>query len=362
MNWRLMLFVFLLIFAVTSTLSYAQKNSQGSKSPQPVFITQVKKAHFEDKIEALGTLRANESVVLMATVTEPVTAINFDDGQRVKAGDILVEMMSKQESAELKAEQATVEESRRQVERLEPLVKDGAASKAILDQRKREFETAKARLEEVRSRISDRVITAPFDGVLGMRNISIGAVLQPGNKITTLDDDSLMKLDFSVPAVFLSALQIGMEIETRSNSFENRIFKGKIFSIDSQIDPITRSISVRAILPNEKRLLKPGLLMSVDILKNPRDAIILPEEAIIPIGHENYVYIIEAQNGKEIAKKRSVILGSRRPGDVEIIEGINEGERVITHGTMNISDNSEVTITGIQTGGESLPDLLRREK
>lgn len=332
------------------------------KPPQPVFIAEAKKDQFEDRVEALGTLRANETIVLTATVTEPVTAINFEDGQRVKAGDILIEMMSKQEAAELDAEQATVEEARRQVERLQPLVKDGAASKSILDQRQREYETARARLDEVKSRISDRVITAPFDGVLGLRNISVGAVLQPGMKITTLDDDSTMKLDFSVPAVFLSAIKTGLEIEAKSNSFDGKTFKGTIVSIDSQIDPITRSMTVRAIIPNEEHLLKPGLLMSVEILKDPRKAIIIPEESVIPVGRETHVFVVETLEGKDIAKKRAVKLGSRRPGDVEILEGLNEGEKIVTHGTMNVSDGAVVTVKALQSGKEHVPDLLKEKE
>lgn len=339
----------------------AQPPSQGAKTLQSVFVTEVKQDKFEDRVEALGTLRANETVVLTATVTEPVTAVNFEDGQRVKAGDVLLEMLSKQEDAELDAGQATAEEARRQFVRLQPLVKDGAASKSTLDERQREFDTAKAGLDEVKSRISDRVITAPFGGVLGLRNISVGAVLQPGMKITTLDDDSKMKLDFSVPAVFLSAMKIGLGIEAKSNSFEGKTFKGTIVSMDSQIDPITRSITVRAILPNDDHLLKPGLLMSVEILKDPRQTIILPEEAIIPVGRENYVFVVENIDGKDITKKRIVTLGARRPGDVEILDGLKVGEKVVTHGTMNVADGAAVTVEAVQTGKEHLSDLLKEK-
>src|SRR5690606_6924075 len=127
--------------------------------------------------------------VLTSRVTETVTAVNFEDGQRVEAGDVLVEMTSDEESAQLEEEQSTVNEAAKQVERLKPLVEQGAAAQSLLDQRRREYQTAKARLEAVKSRLGDRVITAPFAGVLGLRNISVGALVQPGTKITTLDDD-----------------------------------------------------------------------------------------------------------------------------------------------------------------------------
>ena len=352
----LLLSVMTVLFALPAS---AQKPGSDQKRPQPVIVTQARLGQFEDRIEALGTLRANETITVTATVTEPVTAVNFDDGQRVKAGDILVEMMSKEEEAELNAAQATLSEAQRQVERIAPLVKGGAASKSVLDQRQRELDTARAALDSVKSRISDRVITAPFDGILGLRHISVGAVLQTGTVITTLDDDSRMKLDFSVPSVFLSALKAGLEIEAKSNAYPGRIFKGKITSIDSQVNTETRSIMVRAVLPNEEYVLRPGLLMSVEILKNPRQALVIPEEALVPVGHQNYVFTLEEAGEGFTAKRHEVTLGTRRPGEVEIMDGLSEDEKVITHGTLSISDGDAVTIRAEQTGKEAISELIK---
>lgn len=328
------------------------------KGPQPVIVTQVREDRFADTVEALGSLRANETVTLTATVTETVTAINFEDGQRVEAGDILVEMMSAQEASEVDAEQATVDEAQRQVARLQPLIKSGAASKSLLDERQREFETAKARLEGVKSQMADRLISAPFSGVVGMRNISVGAVLQPGMRITTLDDDSVMKLDFSVPSVFLPALVPGLEITAQSNAFPGKTFKGKIFSIDSQIDPVTRSIAVRALISNKEKVLRPGLLMSVEIMKDPREAVVIPEEAIVPEARKNFVFVVEG----ETAKKREITLGARRPGEVEVLKGLKAGEKIVTHGTLNIADGATVKITAEDKGGEPIADMLKSKQ
>jgi membrane fusion protein (multidrug efflux system) len=169
--------LFILAAALPPAAADAQNGRGGPRGPQPVIVAAVEKARFADTIEALGTLRANATVTLTATVTETVTAVNFEDGQRVEKGDILVEMTSTEESAALDAEQATVDEAKRQVERLEPLVKSGAAAQSILDERRRDLETAQARLNGIRSRISDRLVVAPFGGLLGLRNISAGAVL-----------------------------------------------------------------------------------------------------------------------------------------------------------------------------------------
>jgi membrane fusion protein (multidrug efflux system) len=314
------------------------------RAPVPVIVAVVQEEPFEDRVEALGTLRANETVVLTATVTEKITAINFNDGARVEKGDILLEMTSGEEKSELDAERATVDEARRQLERIEPLVKAGAAPKSTLDQRKREYETAKARLQGVQSRIGDRIVEAPFAGVLGLRNVSVGSVLQPGTRITTLDDDSVMKLDFSVPSVFLSTLKPGLSITATSRAFEGRKFTGTISSIDSQIDPVTRAIGVRALIPNDDRSLRPGLLMSVEILKNPRRAVMVPEEAIIPEGRKNSVFVVAQKGDGATVQKRAVTLGGRRPGQVEVISGLSAGETIVTQGTLRVSDGGAVAV------------------
>ncbi|MBU0859038.1 MAG: efflux RND transporter periplasmic adaptor subunit [Alphaproteobacteria bacterium] len=341
----------------------AQKGGGKARGPQPVIVAEVKEDNFVDSIEALGSLRANETVTLTATVTETVTAINFEDGQRVEKGDALIEMTSAEEAAELDAEQATVAEAKQQMERLLPLVKSGAASQSILDERTRDYDTARARLIGIQSRISDRLIVAPFNGVVGLRDISVGTVLQPGMKITTLDDDSVMKLDFSVPSVFISALEPGLEITAVSEAFGERVFKGKIASIDSQIDPETRSIMARAIIPNDDRVLRPGLLMSVEIQKNPRQALVVPEESIVPLARKSFVFVVTADtDGKTTVKRQEVIVGARRQGEVEILEGLTAGDKVVTHGNMNLTDGAAVSITATEEGNETLQELLNQNK
>lgn len=340
---------------------FAQQQ-KGAARVQPVIVQVAKTDHFVDRVEALGTLRANETITVTATVTETVTAVNFDDGQRVEKGDILVEMTRGEEAAALDAEQATVEEAKRQLERLRPLVKSGAASKSVLDERQREYETARARLAGVQSRISDRIIIAPFSGVVGLRQVSPGAVLQPGMKITTLDDDSVMKLDFSVPEIFLPVLQPGLEVVATSAPFGDREFRGQIYSVDSQIDPVTRSIMARALVPNDDRLLKPGLLMSVTLLKNPRQALVLPEEAIIPEARRNYVFVATSAGDPATVSKREVRIGARRPGDIEILDGIAAGDLVVTRGAMNMSDGAAVRIVARQEGDENLSELLEQAR
>jgi membrane fusion protein (multidrug efflux system) len=324
----------------------------------PVIITEVQRDHFVDRVEALGTLRANESVDLTATVSETVTVIHFEDGQRVAEGDILVEMTNQEEHALLEEALSTAAEAKKQYDRVRPLAKRGAASTSLLDQRRREYETAQARLRAIESRLSDRLILAPFAGVVGLRNISVGTFIEPGDVITTLDDDSLMKLDFTVPAIHLATLVPGLRIEARSVAFADQPFEGRLSGVNSRIDPVTRSIAVRAILPNPERLLKPGLLMTVEMLKNPRDVLVIPEEALIPIGQRHDVFVVEPSAAPPIAHRRQVTIGARRPGEVEIKEGLEAGEFVVIHGALRIRPDQPVAITAVATGDEALDELL----
>ena len=333
-------------------------SSAWCQQPAPVIVKEVRVDRFVDRVEALGTLRANESVDLTTTITDTVTAIHFEDGQRVKAGDILVEMTNEEEHALLEAERSTINEARLQYERLKPLVERGAASRSLLDQRRREYDTARARFQAIESRLRDRLILAPFSGMVGLRNISVGALVEPGDLITTVDDDSVMKLDFAVPAIHLATLRKGLPIIARAPSYADRTFEGEVTGINSRIDRTTRSIIARAILPNPDRLLKPGSLMSVELLKNPRDVLVIPEEALIPSGQINHVMVVDKAANPTVAERREVRIGGRRPGEVEILNGLEAGEFVVIHGTLRVRPGQEVKIIAVDTGDESLKQLL----
>lgn len=343
------------------TLMIAGSPQAIGQQPVPVVVKEAVIDSFVDRVEALGTLRANETLEVTATVSETVTVIHFDDGQRVEAGDILVEMTGKEEHALIEEERSTIGEAKKQYDRVRPLVKRGAASQALLDQRRREYETALARLRALESKLQDRLIVAPFSGVVGLRNISVGALIEPGDVVTTLDDDSRMKLDFTVPAINLSSLKAGLPIEAKSPAFPGRVFKGEVSSVNSRIDPVTRSIVVRAILPNPDRLLKPGLLMSIDLLKNPRQAVVIPEEALSPSGRENHVFVVDPKADDTIAMQRKVTTGGRRPGEIEILTGLAPGEFVITHGGLRSRPGQPVKIIAIDSGDETLAQLLNQK-
>lgn len=348
-------FICLLVFLFVA-LAEAQQSGQAVA----VIVKEAQIDRFVDRVAALGTLRANETVDLSATVTDTVTVIHFDDGQRVKAGDILIEMTSTEEHALLEEARSTLDEAQKQYDRVKPLVARGAAARSQLDEQRRDYDTARARYRAIESRLQDRLIVAPFAGLVGLRNISVGALIEPGDIITTLDDDSVMKLDFTVPATYLATLKIGLPIEARAPSFVGHTFSGEISAINSRIDQTTRSIVARAILPNSDRLLKPGLLMHVELLKNPRDVVVIPEEALIPSGQENHVLVVDRSTDPLVAERRRVIIGARRLGEVEIRDGLKPGEFVVVHGTLHARPGQQVRIIAVAAADESLEHLLRQ--
>jgi membrane fusion protein, multidrug efflux system len=325
----------------------------------PVFVAEVQRQIIEDRLEALGTLRANESITVTSQVTEVITKIHFDDGQRVVTGDVLAEMTSDEELAQLKEAEANVVEAEEQLKRVSPLAKRGISSGAVLAERQRDFDAAKARLDAVKSRIADRRIRAPFSGVVGLRTISVGALVEPGTVITTVDDDSRMKLDFTIPATFLPTIRAGLPIVARASAFGNRDFKGEVTGIDSRVDPVTRSIALRAILPNPDGILRAGALMTVDLFKNKRDALVVPEKSILAKGRKNFVFIVDPKADQPTAVKREIKIGRRQTGLVEVLDGVKVGQHVITDGTLKVRDGSVVKVVAREQPGKSLQELLQ---
>ena len=331
--------------------------SAASAVATPVFVIRAQMAVIDDRIEALGTLHANESVELTASVTDTVSVVNFDDGDRVEAGRVLVEMTSDEEHAQLEEARIGVAEARRQYERIRSLVKQQSASESLLDERKREWETGRARLAAIESRLADRLVRAPFAGVVGLRNVSIGALVQPGDLIATLDDDSVMKLDFSVPAVLLGSLAAGLPVVATTPAWQGQRFEGVVKSIDSRIDPVTRTVIVRALLSNAEHRLRPGMLMQVELSSRRREAIVIPEESLVSLGVRQFVYVVSG-SGADTVERREVSIGVRRPGEVEITAGLNVNELVVTDGALKLRPGATVTIRAMDDGTRPLHDLL----
>ena len=304
-----------------------------SVHPQPLTVV----------IEALGTARANESVTLTASLNETVRRVNFEDGDYVEKGTILVELSSEEESAQLAEARANLDEARRQLVRLEDLDARGIAATSDVDLARSAAKATEARLNSVIARLDDRLIRAPFSGVLGFREVSPGTMLMAGTAITTIDDVVQIKLDFTVPETALGLMQPGGRIVARSASWGDREFDGTIRAVGSRVNPVTRAVVVRALMPNEDRALRPGMLLTVNVVTEERDALMVPERVIVQVGDDAYVYVVGEEN---VARRQSVKLGKRQAGNVEIAAGLAPGDRVIMQGIIKLRDGAQVQLAG----------------
>ena len=326
--------------------------------PTAVILESVQMGAIADPLEALGTVQANETVQITARVSDVITAIHFEDGQTVKAGQLLVQMSDAEEAALLVEAQSMAEEAELQYQRVRSLVEKGTAAQSLLDERLRESQTARARVTAVRSRLEDRVITAPFAGVVGLRRVSPGALVAPGDVITTLVDDSQMKLDFTIPSPFLGSVPRGTVIYATTPAFPDESFTGTVASVDSVINPVTRSITVRARIPNPDHRLIPGMLMTLELQRGARQALIIAEEAIVPRGGRTFVYVVNPRAEPTTAEQREVQLGARQPGRVEVVSGVSAGEMVVKHGTFKLRPGAPVRIQAVDDGSRSLEEMI----
>ncbi len=335
-------------FAALALLAACGSGSQGKERDRPPPLVKVEPAQpmrFVERIDAVGTALANEQVTLAAPVTERIVRLNFDDGSFISKGQTVAVLAAAQESAQLSEAQARAREAQQQLSRIEALRRRGFATKSSADAQVALAAQARAQAAGARAQIGDRMVTAPFSGWVSLRNISAGAVVQAGTEIATISDVSSIKLDFPVPETVLSALKQGQTIEAVSAAYPDQPFRGQIATIDPVIDPNTRSVTVRARLPNPDRRLKPGMLLTVAIETAPRMSLSVPELAVVGEGESRFVYTVGPDGA---AKRVPVRTGIRQEGRIEIVEGLRPGQQVVTEGVVKLADGMKVRLAGPQ--------------
>ena len=295
-----------------------------------VTTTVVQPVAWSDTVRALGTAHAREAVTLTAKVSEIVDQVHFESGQHVQAGQPLVTLRVDAQEAALGEAEATLAEAEEQYRRLEGLAGQKLVARSTLDAQRALREVAAARVRQMRSDISDRHVRAPFAGVLGIRQVSPGALLTPNATIATLDDISHMYVDFQVPESSLSAMVPGARVTATSAAWPGREFTGQVQTTDARIDPNTRAVTVRAVFDNDQSLLRPGMLLDVRLYRPDRQALVVPEIAVVQVGRDSFVYRVDAEGRVAQAPVRA---GARHAGQAEIVEGLQAGDRIVVDGT-----------------------------
>ena len=340
----------LAVFMLGGCTEQSANETQDEPKSNPVVTSNVDRERISDRIEAIGTTRANESVDLTARVSNTVTNIGFEEGSLVEKGDVLVTLEASSARANLAAARADLVEIRSQLERTEKLIRERAVSQSQLDQQRAQVQAAEARVEAAESALRDHTLRAPFDGRVGLRRVSVGTLVSPGDTITTIDDVSEMELDFAVPESFIATLEPGQEIVARNVAYPDREFTGTVETINTRIDPVTRTVTVRANIPNEDLRLRPGMFMTVILQKNPRDAIVIPEIALVLEGNHAFVFVVDDDQ----VIQREVKLGTRMRGSVEITAGLEVGEEIVVEGTQSLRNGSKIRRVEAPSGNEDV--------
>lgn len=296
---------------------------------------------FADRTEAIGTVSANESVTVTPAVTERVASVLFEDGEHVEPGQVLVELEHTEESAAVEEARIDVEEQSRQLERVKSMRGENLVSQEDLDLAQGYLDAANARLQAAEARLKDRIIVAPFAGVLGIRRVSPGALVSPGEEITTLDDLSTVKVDFTVPEASLAELAVGQTVQARCAPWPDDVFRGRVMGIDSRVDATTRAVGVQARIPNPRGKLRAGMLLTVELTCCERDALGVPERALLSYADKQYVYVIRDD---QTVAQREVKLGTRNVGWVEVVEGLSPGDTIVVDGLLNLRDGASVKV------------------
>lgn len=302
-----------------------------------------------DVVKAVGNLRALNAVELTTEVSGRVVALNLQPGARVAQGDVLLRLDDRQARAELRVIESQLADARRQLNRAQRLRSNNSISEAQVDELRTTVNVAEAQRAAAQVRLENHRIEAPFDGVTGLSDIAIGAFVTAGTSVTTLDSTDRMELNFAIPERFLGQIGLGQPVTGLSPAFPDIRFPGQLSELGTRINELSRTLPVRAVIDNPDGMLRPGQFMSATLTLRERDALVIPEQAVMIRGDEQYVFV--AEDG--IARRVSVKLGSRMPGRVEVAEGLSLEDAVIVTGQDRISSGDRIRV---QDGQNAIPD------
>lgn len=324
----------------------------GGDRPIPVTTVRLQPETFSERIAAIGTVKARESITVTAKVSELVEQVHFDSGDEVRAGAPLITLSDRQQRAALTEAQAAADEAERLYRRQSELAQQQLIARSQLDSQRATRDAANARVAQIRAQLADRVIRAPFSGVLGLRQVSPGALITPGVAIATLDDISAVFVDFPLPEAQLSVVAPGRPIGGRAAAFPGRDFAGTVETIATRVDPATRAAVVRAEVPNPERLLRPGMLINVELPGVERRTLLVPEIAVVQVGRESYLYRVGADDSVE---QIEVTVGARGGGKAEILSGAAAGDRIVVDGTGKLRPGAKIVEGAAPASADGAP-------
>lgn len=316
-----------------------------SKQAQTVSTTIAKSQDWDSKIDAVGTLRAVSGVDISSEVAGLIETIYFQSGDKVEAGKLLVKLRSDDEAAALDSLQADADLAELTYQRDLKQLKEKSVPQATVDIDAANLEKAKALVNQQKAKIEKKYIRAPFAGSLGLKEIDLGEYLSPGTLIVTLQALDPIYCDFYLPQQQLANIKIGQKVVIKNDLYPDKLFVGKIWAINSKVDPATRNVQLRAILDNPDNVLLPGMYAFVEVdLGIVHKYITLPQTAITYNPYGNTVFVVKNMNKTLTVQQKFVTLGPTRGDQVAILSGIEDGETIVTSGQIKLQNGSTIVV------------------
>jgi len=346
----------LMVLAAVLKVTLADDNKGGAGGPgrggpgggrgQAVAEAVATPREFADQIRVLGVARSKRSVNITSNTTELITRVMFTDGQRVAAGAPLVELQAREEDADLIQARAQLAQAQREYDRFKILAERGVAPRVTAEQAETALQSARAAVAASEARRGDRVLRAPFAGVLGLTTVTPGTLISPGSVITTLDDTSSVRVDFPLPERYLGVLQVGTPLIATADAYAGESFNGRIALLDTRVNEQTRAVIARAEFANPGARIRPGMMMRVAVQQGRRQSLSVPEAAVQYEGQGAFVYRIARGEKGATAQRVEVQTGAVEGGFVEILSGLDNNDRVVASGLNRIQPGAPVTVGG----------------
>lgn len=344
--------VALVVLMVVAVAFRALSNGGGGEeggyagAAQQVQVVAVAERDFVNQIQALGVARGRRSLDITSATTELITRVLFTDGQTVSAGAPLVELQAGEEDADILTARANLAQAQRDYDRWRDLADRGVAPQLQAEQAQTALEAAQAQVRAAEARRGDRIIRAPFAGVIGLSTVTPGTLVNPGATIATLDDIGVIRVDFPVPERYLSLIRSGTPILASADALPGETFSGTIALIDTRVDQATRAVTARAEFSNVGGRLRPGMSIRVRVQEGQRQALAAPEAAVLFQGDQAFVYRIAGTGDEAQAQRVAIETGVVEAGYVEILSGVEPGDQIVASGLNRLQPGAPVRLAG----------------
>lgn len=317
----------------------------GGQPPETVSVFVAEQQQWPITYTAIGTVEADEGITISAQVPGRVKRITFQSGAEVKAGDVLIEQESINETAQLSAAQARLKLAKSSFQRITELKRNKLASQSEVDSALQQVESAQGEVDDLSATLQKKLIRAPFDGRVGIRQVDLGTDLQVGTAIVSLQATNRVRVNFPVPQDWLHQMETGLPVSVATGGQQNQVINGVITAIGNELDPTTRNAIVQSSLDNGSKVLVPGMAVTSTVtLSKPQTVLAVPSTAIIYAPYGDTLFVVDQKDGKPIARQQFVQTGRQYGDFIEVTKGLQLGEKVVSAGAFKLFNNQDLVI------------------